>query len=352
MQTSRTGLRCIPRRNFNDFYTCSGRLVADHPLQFGETPFVNAFRLAGLTNPVEVFKDYPLIVRFRVGHDLFADAVVGVRDETTLTTRDTLERSFGALTAVGLKRLSRPFVAGFFVANILRRVELIVRCHSHPVEAEIDAETALWLFNLRLRDRDRNMQIEVPLATDQFCGAEFALSKLFAHPGGHLQPAGDAAFRADRQRGGLAVLAKSHRLGVISHGRMRFELMPLIRVARVNGADLGDRVDHVLGGKIRFLSDQAISGVMDVVFAMQILLKGEFGKSVAGAIELFHSGFEFLAVASCQDQFSLYRQVNIHLLNMPQVFYLRQVFYMRKGRRIPLHQKRSVYEWSMPRKER
>ena len=29
---------------------------------------------------------------------------------------------------------------------------------------------------------------------------------------------------------------------------------------------------------------------MDVVLAMQISLKGEFGKGVAGAIELFHSG--------------------------------------------------------------
>jgi hypothetical protein len=41
---------------------------------------------------------------------------------------------------------------------------------------------------------------------------------------------------------------------------------------------------------------------MDVVFAMQITLKGEFGKSVGCAIELFHSGFEFLRGASGQDQ--------------------------------------------------
>src|SRR5262245_30036948 len=34
------------------------------------------------------------------------------------------------------------------------------------------------------------MQVEIPLATDQFGGAEFALLKLFAHPGGHLQLAG------------------------------------------------------------------------------------------------------------------------------------------------------------------
>src|SRR6516225_2314432 len=352
MQTSRTGLRRVPRVDINDLHSLPGRLVADHPLQLRKAPGVNAFRFARLTNPVEVFEDDPLIVRFRVSHDLFADAVIGVRDKTPLTTRDTLERPFGALAAVGLERSSSPFVADFFVADILRRVELPVRWRRHPVEAEIDAEAPLWLFNLRLRNRDRNVQVEVPLAIDQFSRAEFALAKLFAHPGGHLQPAGAAAFRTDGQRDGLTVRTKSHRLGVISHGRMGFELTPLIRVARVNSADLGNRVDHVLGGKIRFFSDQAIARVMDVIFAMQILLKGEFGKSVAGAIELFHSGFEFLAVASCQDQFSLYRQVNIHLFNMPQVFYLRLVFYMRKGRRIPLHPKRSVYGWSILRKER
>src|SRR5215472_6105825 len=196
------------------------------------------------------------------------------------------------------------------------------------------------------------MQEEVPLATDQFGRAEFALLKLFAHPGGHLQPAGDAAFRTDGQRDGLTVRTKSHRLGVIPQGRMWFELMPLIRVARVNGADLCNGVDHVLRGQRGFLTDEAIALMMDVVFTMQITLEGEFGKSVAGAIELFHSGFEFLAVARRQDQLGLYRQVNIHLLNMPQVFYLRQVFYMRKGRRIPLHPKRSVCGWSILRKER
>src|SRR5215813_4220114 len=144
MQTSRTGLRCVSRRNYRDLHTCAGRLVADHPLKFGKTPFVNAFRLAGLTNPVEIFQDDPLIVRLGVGHDLFTHAVIGVRDKTPLTTRDTLERPFGALTAVGLERSSRLFVAGFLVADILRRVELLVRSNSHAAEAEIDAETALW----------------------------------------------------------------------------------------------------------------------------------------------------------------------------------------------------------------
>src|SRR5262245_26439507 len=121
MQTSRTGLRRIPWRNKHDLHSCTGRLVADHLLKFGKTPGVNAFRFASLTNPVEVFEDDPLIVRYRVGHDLFADAVIGVRDKTPLATRDTLERSFGALATVGLQRLSRPFVAGFSVADTLRR---------------------------------------------------------------------------------------------------------------------------------------------------------------------------------------------------------------------------------------
>src|SRR5262249_49756380 len=153
-------------------------------------------------------------------------------------------------------------------------------------------------------DRDREMQVEAPLAIDQFGGAEIALLKLFAHPGRHLQAANDAAFGTDRQRDSLTVRAKSHRLGVITKGRMRFELMPLIRLARVNGGDLGDRVDHLLRGKIGLLTYQAIALVMDVVSAMQIPLKGEIGKSVAGAIELFHGELEFLAGVSGQDQFS------------------------------------------------
>jgi hypothetical protein len=124
MQTSRTGLRRVPWIDINNLHSRPGRLVADHPLQLGETPFVNAFRLAGLTNPAQVFQDDTLIVRFCVSHDLFADAVIGVRDKTPLSTRDTLERSFGALTAVGLERLSRPFVAGFFVAD--RRLDFLV----------------------------------------------------------------------------------------------------------------------------------------------------------------------------------------------------------------------------------
>jgi hypothetical protein len=98
---------------------------------------------------------------------------------------------------------------------------------------------------------------------------------------------------------------------------MRFELMPLILVAHVNGADLGNRVDHVLCWKIRLLSDEAIAFVMDVVSTMQVSLKGEFGKGVAGAIELFHSVFEFLRSARGHNQLGLYRQVNTHRHNMP-----------------------------------
>jgi hypothetical protein len=43
---------------------------------------------------------------------------------------------------------------------------------------------------------------------------------------------------------------------------------------------------------------QAIACVMDVVTATQILMKGEFGKGVAGAIEFYHGGLELLPGAS------------------------------------------------------
>ena len=126
MQTARTSLRRVPRRDRDDLHASPGRLVEDHLLKLGKTPFVNAFRLAGLTYPVEVFQDYPFIARLGVSHDLFADAVIVVRDETPLTARDTLERAERGLAAVGLERSSRPLVAGFFVADILPRMEFPV----------------------------------------------------------------------------------------------------------------------------------------------------------------------------------------------------------------------------------
>src|SRR5215813_6191612 len=294
MQPSRTGLRSVPRRNGDDLHARPGRLVADPRLKLGKTPFGNAFRLARLTDPVEVFEDNPLIVRLGVSHDLFADAVIGVRDETPLAARDTPERALGALTAVGLERSSRPFVAGCFVANLLRRVKPLVRCDRHAADAQIDAEPALRWVPRRRRNGARKMQGEVPLARDQFGGAQLALTKLLAHPGRHLQPAGQAAFRTDRQAGGVRVLTQNPRAGVRSHGRMRVEWVKLLRVARVGGAPLGNRVDPMLSGHCGFLTNQAIARVMEVGFAMQSLLKGEFGKRVAGAIELFPGGLKFL----------------------------------------------------------
>ena len=75
--------------------------------------------------------------------------------------------------------------------------------------------------------------------------------------------AGNAAFRTDSQRGAVTVLIKSHRAGVISHGRMWFELVKLIRVARVNGADLGNRIDRKLSAAVILLAKSMINAIND-----------------------------------------------------------------------------------------
>src|SRR5215813_186558 len=346
MQPSRTGLRSVPRRNGDDLHARPGRLVADPLLKLGKTPFGNAFRLARLTDPVEVFEDNPLIARPGLSHDLFADAVIGVRDETPLATRDTLARALGALTAVGLERSSRPFVAGCFVADLLRRVKPLVRCHRHAADAEIDAEPALRWVPLRRRNGARKMQGEVPLARDQFGGAQLALTKLLAQLGRPLQWAGQAAFRTERPGGGGTILAEDPRAGVRSHGRMRVESVNLVRVARAGAAPLGNRVEHVLGGKIRSLADQVIARVMEVRFAMQLLLIGHLRKRVAGAVELFHRGLEFLLGFRADKQFGLDREVNAHSVDVPQRCDLR------KGAAIPLHPSLKGCGWSILAEER
>src|SRR6516165_7681296 len=110
MQTSRTALRRVTRVDIYDLHSLPGRLVADHPLKLGKTPLVNAFRLPGLTNPAQVFKNDPLIVRFRVSHDLFADAAAGVSVLSLLSVKSDI--ADGALKTVrinDLKTIRREF---------------------------------------------------------------------------------------------------------------------------------------------------------------------------------------------------------------------------------------------------
>ena len=202
------------------------------------------------------------------------------------------------------------------MANLLRRVKLLVRRDWYTVDAEIDAETAGRFGDSRRRNSDRNMQVEAPLTVNQFSGTRLVRAQLFAHPGRHLQLAGQAAFRTDSQTGGVAVVTQNHRPGVVSDGRMRLESVKLVRFAGISVGHLGDRIDHVLGGQIRFFADQMITRVMDVVFTMQVLLKGHLGKSVAGAVELFHRRLEFLFHFGCDNQFGLYRKVNAHVSNI------------------------------------
>src|SRR5262245_17908620 len=174
MQATGTSLRSVARLDIAPFHAGSRSLVRAHLLKLGEAPIRDVFRLPVLPNPVEVFQDDPSVVRPGLGHDLFADAVVGIRDESPFTARDTLERAFSALTAVSLKRSSRPFVAGFLVANLLRRVKLLVRRDRDAVDAEVDAETAGRFGDFRRRNRDRKMQGEASRTINQFGGTRLA----------------------------------------------------------------------------------------------------------------------------------------------------------------------------------
>jgi hypothetical protein len=93
---------------------------------------------------------------------------------------------------------------------------------------------------------------------------------------------------------------------------LRIIVLALIQLSQLRAAHFRNRIYHVLSGQGGFLADQVIARVMDVVFAMQLLLKSKVGKSVAGAVELFHGGLEFLLRLRADNQFGLYRKVNAH----------------------------------------
>jgi DNA-binding transcriptional LysR family regulator len=104
-------------------------------LKPGKTPLVNAFRLPGLTNPAQVFKNDPLIVRFRVSHDLFADAAAGVSVLSLLSVKSDI--ADGALKTVRINDLKT--IRREFYTALNRRLTL-----SPVAEAFLD-----WVFERR-----------------------------------------------------------------------------------------------------------------------------------------------------------------------------------------------------------
>lgn len=339
MQTAGTGLGCVARFDKNDLNAGLCGFVGDHTLQLGEAPTMDAPGFPCLPNPLEVFKDNALIAGFRAGDDLLADAMVGIRDKTPFSTRDTPQSALGALAAVGLKRSSCSFVAGFLVANLFSRVKLLVGCYRNAIDAKINAETTRGFFDFRRRNGDRNVQIELAFAIDQFSGTEGAFAQLFSHLGRHLQLARNATLRTDGQRSGIAILPQDHCSGVIANGRMRLELMEIVRLAHIGRAYLRNGIDHVLSGKVGFCSNQPIARVVNIVLAMHVLLKGKLGKSVAGAVELFHRGFQLFRRVRGYNQFRLDTEVNIHSSVLCHVLAVAQEIIAPEERdlKIPLH---------------
>src|SRR5262249_38982133 len=119
-----------------------------------------------------------------------------------------------------------------------------------------------------------------------------ARTKLLSHLGGHMKLACHAPCGTNGQGSRVTVLCHIQGSGIVSDRRMRLESMELVRVANVGRAGLRDHVNDWLSGQRSRSPDEAIAGVMEVVFAMQVLLKGELGKSIAGAVNLFHGGFQ------------------------------------------------------------
>src|SRR5262245_30897185 len=238
--------------------------------------------------------------------------MVNVGNKSLLPARDTRQRPFGALAAVGLKMFPRSFVTGFPMANPFRRVEFPIRGHRNAINPEVDPQTPRRRVYLGLRYGDRNMEIELPLAIDQFGGTELTLAQLPAHLRRHLQLAGDAPLRTDSQRCGVAVLPQDHSPGIVANRRMWLELMELVRFTHVCRTHLSNCVDYMLRGQVGFIPNQVIGGVMNVVLTTQILLKTQLRDDIAGAVELFHRGLQFFGRLSSNNQFGFYRKVNRH----------------------------------------
>src|SRR5215510_14668771 len=271
MQTARTSLGGVTRIDMDNLYPCSFCFVIDLELQLSETPFMDRFRFSRFSNSVQVFKNDPLFVLFRVFDDLFADLMVHIGDESSFSTRDTQECSFRTLATVGLKISSSSFKTCFLMSDFLCIVELLVRSDSSSIDSQINPKTSPGRIGSRRGFGNGKMQIEFVVPDKQLGRADIGLTEFAPQGIRHLQLTCNSSLRTNGQRNGITILPKFHGSGVISNRRVRFEFMPLRTVSNICSSDFCDSVDHMLRWKFRFFPNQIVSLMVNIIFTMQVL---------------------------------------------------------------------------------
>jgi hypothetical protein len=323
MQTARTTFGGISRIDRSDFNACGSRLVFDKAAELGERPAMQMpghKSLGASANTCQIFQNDALPALFGVCDDALADAMVRVRDKSILTPRDTPEHALGGAAAVGLE--TRPYLLkrSLLVANLLRRVESIVRRDRNTLHAQVNTQAAGWLRDFRRVRVDRNMQIALAISEYQVCAADFPGPQLLTHRGGHLQLTGDFSFGAGGQSGFAEVSREGERARIVSHGRKLFELVLFVALAGEGFGDFRNRVDDVLRWQVGLLTYLIVRRVVQIVPAVQFLFARHFSDQVTGFRELAHRRFQFLRDLGRDDKLCFHRLLKLfHALIVAQL---------------------------------
>ena len=298
----------------NNFDSFPSGFVFHEELQLSKAPIMNTLGLAVISDMGQILHHNPLVIVLGISNDLFANAVVGVGDKSSLSARDLSKLSLTALCAIGLKTSPCSLKTFLLVGDMFRRVKLLVRSDSNSLHSQVNSETATRTIRFGRWECDRDMQVELILAQDKLSGTNLPLAKLPLHLGGHLKLTGHSTFRANGQRGGFVILADIHRPSIVSDRRILLELMSLFRITSINLTNLRNCVDNMLSRKSGLFSNQVIARVMNIVLSVKICFKSQVGESIARLVKLTHRCFEFFRRAWQYYQLGIYRKVNhIHL---------------------------------------
>ena len=315
-------------------HACPLRLVFDKFPELKERPTVQRGSLRA-TNcyPVaysaQVFQSDSASGVFRLGHELLADAVIGVFRKAMFPSRQFFQLALGRPSAFGLQLGPQPAMPKTHMVDMASGVNSPIRVHSDIGDSQIYAKyllhiNQLGIFHVASGRQEKHIaeqaQIRLALPGGQQFPLAFAADKRDTQPTVHRPNRDFRVFQSPRQN-----------TIIIGDAAQGFEAALALGVQFVGVRDFGDHPHRHLGRKGEFSSQVFVAQVMQVILLEGLGLTRLLTDKVAGGIRQRQRAFQGASLFRRRQKFDLGHQLHGQEYSTNEL-----LFQVRKLRRLRL----------------
>ena len=314
MTTNRTGTTGVPRINQEHWYAHPFRFIGHERSKLVERPIMQGCPLSATNRnprayPFQVFQDNCSICVFRLGNQLFANAVIGIFGKAVFLPRQPLKFPFCRPRTFGLQLGPQASLAMANVVNVISRVYLTIAINGDIGDSQINSQRVVHVNWLRFIHFASSGKVEYSFGKSQVTFSLsrlkqfkllFSINKWNAKSPTHCP-----------NRHSLVLQAPGQNAIIVCDAACHCDSAFVFTVELVSISNFANRSNRHLSRKIEMFSYYMIALVMQVVLAEGLRFPGSITHKLASSIGLFQSAHERISLFRSREQFDLGNQLHI-----------------------------------------